>query len=362
MVSMHDRHGSARLPRFLSKTGFHVATLSFPKNYVSLSPYVTRSFHWPFAFKKKSSYEVSEFLGTLNDVVESWSPEWLIPADDGMALLLQKHVIDSVGGSASKKLRELCIRSMGAGDWYRRLFNRSHAAEMARICGIRKPKHKKVTSKFEVYDFISTHALPVVLKAEYGAVRSGIVIVHDFDDIDRFFAAWHNQPDAIVQQYIRGIPANYTAVTYQGAELAALCFKGHQYAVGESESVSVVEWLNHPEIALSSRAIIGKAEVSGFISFDFILEESTGEAYFVDAGIRPTLVAHLGEMCGRDLCEALYCRINDIDWSPSPVIPPMITLFPQEWRRDPASPFLRSTYHDVPWDEPDLLQRLLYEG
>jgi hypothetical protein len=34
----------------------------------------------------------------------------------------------------------------------------------------------------------------------------------------------------------------------------------------------------------------------------------------------------------------------------------IVTLFPQEWMRDPASPFLTSGYHDVPWEEPELLR------
>jgi hypothetical protein len=33
-----------------------------------------------------------------------------------------------------------------------------------------------------------------------------------------------------------------------------------------------------------------------------------------------------------------------------------IALFPQEWLRDPASPFLNSAHHDVPWKEPRLVQ------
>jgi hypothetical protein len=33
-----------------------------------------------------------------------------------------------------------------------------------------------------------------------------------------------------------------------------------------------------------------------------------------------------------------------------------IALFPQEWIRDPESPFLRSAYHDIPWEEPDLVR------
>jgi hypothetical protein len=33
-----------------------------------------------------------------------------------------------------------------------------------------------------------------------------------------------------------------------------------------------------------------------------------------------------------------------------------ITLFPQEWMRDPASLFIQSGYHDVPWGEPELIR------
>jgi hypothetical protein len=34
----------------------------------------------------------------------------------------------------------------------------------------------------------------------------------------------------------------------------------------------------------------------------------------------------------------------------------VIVLFPVEWKRDPASPFLTSGYHDVPWSEPGLVK------
>jgi hypothetical protein len=33
-----------------------------------------------------------------------------------------------------------------------------------------------------------------------------------------------------------------------------------------------------------------------------------------------------------------------------------IALFPQEWGRDPKSEFLQSAYHDVPWEEPELIR------
>jgi hypothetical protein len=39
----------------------------------------------------------------------------------------------------------------------------------------------------------------------------------------------------------------------------------------------------------------------------------------------------------------------------------VIALFPQEWLRDSKSEWLRSAYHDVPWDEPALITACLTE-
>jgi hypothetical protein len=34
----------------------------------------------------------------------------------------------------------------------------------------------------------------------------------------------------------------------------------------------------------------------------------------------------------------------------------VIALFPQEWHSDPASEYLATAYHDVPWREPRLVK------
>jgi hypothetical protein len=39
-----------------------------------------------------------------------------------------------------------------------------------------------------------------------------------------------------------------------------------------------------------------------------------------------------------------------------------IALFPQEWRRAPDSPWLNNAFHDVPWDDPAVLQALIHGG
>ena len=40
----------------------------------------------------------------------------------------------------------------------------------------------------------------------------------------------------------------------------------------------------------------------------------------------------------------------------APNLPRTVALFPQEWARNAESPYLTNAYHDVPWDDPDLLE------
>src|SRR4051812_11840705 len=39
-----------------------------------------------------------------------------------------------------------------------------------------------------------------------------------------------------------------------------------------------------------------------------------------------------------------------------------IALFPREWLRDPASPWLTRAYHDVPWDDPEVMRACVQAG
>jgi hypothetical protein len=61
---------------------------------------------------------------------------------------------------------------------------------------------------------------------------------------------------------------------------------------------------------------------------------------------------------GRDLPAALYAAVSEQTVQPAPKLTEKdtIALFPHEWLRDPGSAFLQSGYHDVPWEEPELVR------
>ena len=69
--------------------------------------------------------------------------------------------------------------------------------------------------------------------------------------------------------------------------------------------------------------------------------------------------SEVGARIGEDLCAALFCRLTA---QPPPAVRPseqLVAHFPAELRRDPASAYLTTAYHDVPWEDPELCRRLL---
>jgi hypothetical protein len=125
-----------------------------------------------------------------------------------------------------------------------------------------------------------------------------------------------------------------------------------------------VEFIDQPEMQESAAAIIAALGYSGFASFDFMLDGS-GRAHLIELNPRPTPIAHLGERFGACLCRHLHAALTG---EPGPAgeprgLPSKVALFPQEWVRDQGSPHLApGVFHDVPWDEPDLVEAYVTFG
>jgi hypothetical protein len=138
--------------------------------------------------------------------------------------------------------------------------------------------------------------------------------------------------------------------------LAALHFevinKRHQ-----AGPATVMRLLDHPEMSAAVEKIARRLKLSGVHGLDFMLEANTGKAYLIEINPRITQVGHLALGPRRDLPAALVSAISGcaVQVKPKVTEKDIITLFPQEWMREPASSYLRSGYHDVPWAEAELL-------
>jgi hypothetical protein len=159
------------------------------------------------------------------------------------------------------------------------------------------------------------------------------------------------------QSFILGNEATSALVCWEGVVLASLHFEVINKA-GAAGHATVLRLIENREMAEATRKMARRLKLSGLHGFDFMLEAETGNAYLIEINPRATQVCHLSLGPGCDLPAALYAAVSGqvVRAAEKATDNKTIALFPQEWIRDPQSPYLRSGYHDVPWSEPDLVR------
>ena len=103
--------------------------------------------------------------------------------------------------------------------------------------------------------------------------------------------------------------------------------------------------------------------ISGFFNVQYLIDAATGAAHLLEINRRIVTHTHLGERVGADLPEALG---EALDGRPprrsvhaAAGAGDCVAIFPREWLRDPASPYLSTVPCDVPWDDPELLTAMV---
>jgi predicted ATP-grasp superfamily ATP-dependent carboligase len=163
-----------------------------------------------------------------------------------------------------------------------------------------------------------------------------------------------------VQGYVDGWPANIGVACWQGEVLAATCAEAVATTSATGPS-TVARLIDNPEMIDSATRIVKALGLSGMIGFDFMIEAATGAAYLIEMNPRNTPICAIRLGHGRDLAEALVARISGrpVRERPPRTERDIVVFFPDTWREDPASHFLHSGYHDVPWEQPDLVRTLM---
>jgi hypothetical protein len=105
----------------------------------------------------------------------------------------------------------------------------------------------------------------------------------------------------------------------------------------------------------TAKRVVSRLGLSGFVGFDFVIQQGSGEPYLIEMNLRPTPISHLALDASGDLIGALGGR-------PRASIEPqvarangIIAIFPQEFWRDPNSVYLKTAFHDIPTDEPEFV-------
>jgi glutathione synthase/RimK-type ligase-like ATP-grasp enzyme len=308
-----------------------------------------------------------ELLEKLRTTIECAAPDLVVPTDD--ASILAVHAVRGLQ-NLSERARGVLTESLGDARHTKTVRSRKLLAKLATSLGVRTPAQDVVNNLAEAREFAARHGYPVVLKEEDSVAGMGVTICKDESELERTVARRLAQNPAIyaegvlVQSFVEGRTAMRVVAVRSGVVLGGLsAFKLETWPTSTGPS-TCVEFMDNPEMSATAAAVTAALGYSGFASLDFIVD-GHGQAHLIELNARPTPISHLGERFGACLCRRLYAAVtgNPIPAAEPQGLPARVALFPQEWVRDSNSLHLAAgVYHDVPWDEPDLVEAYVAMG
>lgn len=335
------------------------------------------------AVARVHDYTALRPIAALRSAIAAAPPDLIVPCDDRSVGHL--HALWAAAGADTPIARTI-VRSLGRADSYAVATHRNDLIRIAREEGLRAPDMRAVPDADALGAAVADLGLPIVLKTDGTWGGSGVVVAHTqaqarsaFTALGRRFGpgvalkrllverdpfglvpGLFQTPHVNAQRYVPGRPATCTVACQDGEVLASLHVEVLR-ADQELGPSNIVRVIDSPEMQNTAARLVRRLGVSGFCGFDFVVEDGTGHAHLVEMNPRSTQLCHLPLGPGRDLAAALATRLAGAP--PSVAAPithnPVIAFFPQAWRHAPDSPLLRTAYHDVPWEDPELMRELV---
>ncbi len=365
---------TARLAVAFSNAGFVVEVLC-PSSHPVSTTGAARRIHGYNGLRPEAS---------LAAAIAAARPDLIVPSDDlATGHLHQLHWSTLGRGDTEEKIRRLIERSIGAPESFPIVLARTPFINLALEQGVCAPKTEVITSSDDLKRCAKRIGFPLVLKADRTSGGDGVRIVntmHEAESALRVLAtpplltravkrAILDQDTTLLspsilrrrsvvnaQEFVPGIEATSTLACWNGTILACLNFEVIRKTLYTGHA-TVLRMVENESMSIAAERVVRRLNLSGVHGLDFMLDARTGKAYLIEINPRSTQVGHLTLGPGRDLPAALFSAVSGEKVKPAPKMTEnnIITLFPQEWMRDAASPYLQSGYHDVPWHLPDLV-------
>jgi hypothetical protein len=140
-------------------------------------------------------------------------------------------------------------------------------------------------------------------------------------------------------------------LSYIGAEVLS--------ASSEFGASCVVRIVDHAGMRGAAETLVRRLGLSGFCGFDFMID-AAGAAHLIEMNARATPLTHLALGSGHDPVAALSSIVLDSVATRLPVTAcDIISFFPQVLNLRPSNSIPRASFHDVPWEAPELVRELI---
>lgn len=304
-------------------------------------------------------------------------PVALVPCDERAVRALHELFADN---ATSTELRRTIRRSLGDPLGYAVATSKWSTYALASRLGLPVPAQRQVESIDEALAFASACGYPVILKREGTYGGAGCRVCRSESDILSGYRgllasgrlqklkgraqAWmrwrrdsseRSSEPLIIQRFHEGQLAFSAAVARDGVMLKGLAATAERVHPRPTGASTVVRLRETPDLVETTAILVRELGYSGFIGVDFIIDPGAGLAYLLEINPRVTPLAALGRRLGDDLCAAFAESFASAAVRSSPRQGTIAALFPNEWLRDPGSPYLTPPYHDVPLHDPELM-------
>ena len=343
---------------------------------VTLSRYVARI----------HGYQPLAPLTSLKRAIKASLPDLIVACDDrAVAHLVRLHAAEMKKPGVPSSVARIIARSLGKPENYGRVISRYGSLQELQDRGVRIPETLPVTSEQDIDHCLLVTGLPAVFKADGSWGGEGVVVAHTKEEAHAAYRklsqapsrlrsvarAWRRKDahfllDALkpnvspvcVQQFIPGRPAASAFAAQNGKIVAAF-----HYDVLVADATigppNVVRRVDDAEMDRVVRTVAACFGLSGLHGLDFIRDEG-GKVHLIEVNPRATQGGTLPFGPGRDLPAALAQTLSTTQVGQRAAIAnDVVVFFPREMKRDPASPYLRSGYHDIPRDDPEVLSAML---
>jgi hypothetical protein len=343
---------------------------------VRLSRYVT----------KTHAYRPLTPLRALRRAIAASTPDLIVACDDrAVSHLVRLHAAEMKKSGVPSSVARIIARSLGKPENYARVISRYGSLQEVQDRGVRVPDTLPMASEADVDHGLSALGLPVVIKSDGSWGGEGVVIARTREEAH---AAWRKlahppsrlrslaralrrkdahfllaalKPEASpvsMQRFVPGRPAASAFAAHNG-KIVALFHYDVLVADATIGPPNVIRRVNDTEMDRAARIVAERFQLSGLHGLDFIRDEA-GQVHLIEINPRATQGGTLPFGEGRDLPAGLAQTLTDSSVGQRSAIDnDVVAFFPREIRRDPASPYLREGYHDVPHDDPAVLRAML---
>jgi glutathione synthase/RimK-type ligase-like ATP-grasp enzyme len=289
------------------------------------------------AVKRSFPYRASNPLESLRSAIEKADPDIVIPCCDRSVEHLHQLYGNALKlGAEGEKIARLIERSLGDPSGYRIVTSRYDLLALAQEEGVSVPETTRVSSSADLDLWRTSKSNACVVKVDGTWGGLGVRTLRESDPSERvwdevtntsrltraikrlmvnrdpfFLSAWlnHTERPIIAQKFVEGRPANCTVFAWKGKVVALIAVEVLR-SDGSTGPASVVHLIQNAEMRGAAERIAARLGMSGFFGLDFILEETTGQAYLIEMNARLAPPCYLRFEKGRDLIGAMWASVT----------------------------------------------------